>query len=123
MSTRVRNLPNERLDKDLVGTELTPRRGFAYARRAFALLKSRRTRLIIGRAASLLLLRRPARAFEITMALQQAALKVALIVETVLIILVATAVIPLCLTALGVANCIEALVRSDRAPALPARES
>jgi hypothetical protein len=94
---------------------------------ASGLLKSRRTRLIIGQAAGLLptpkggpLVRL---CFEITMALQQAVIKVALIFEMVLIILVATAVIPLCLTALGVANCIEALVRSDRAPALPAREN
>jgi hypothetical protein len=39
-----------------------------------------------------------------TMTLRRIAIKIALVVETILIVLVATAVIPLCLTVFGVAN-------------------
>jgi hypothetical protein len=42
--------------------------------------------------------------FGMAMTLRQIATKTALVVETILIILVATAVIPLCLAGLGVAN-------------------
>jgi ATP-dependent DNA ligase len=41
---------------------------------------------------------------EMTMTLRQIATKTALVVETILIVLVATAVVPLCLAVLGVAN-------------------
>jgi hypothetical protein len=39
-----------------------------------------------------------------TMAVRQIATKIALVVETILIVLVATALIPLCLAVLGVSN-------------------
>jgi hypothetical protein len=39
-----------------------------------------------------------------TMTLRQIATKTALVVETILIVLIATVVIPLCLAVLGVAN-------------------
>ena len=57
------------------------------------------------------------------MVLRQALVRVALVIETILIVLIATAVIPFCLTVLAVGNRIGALARSDQTTALPAREN